>query len=179
MRLAAVPVWLALFLFASVPAWAQNQSLLKELNPATPTAFAPGATVVYRVTASCNNLTGGCGNLNISDTLPVQLEALSCNAPPSVSCTITGGGTGYSINKTPYNGGDTLAITLTTRVRLGEDPAAGVINTANATAGNVTNPMVSSSAPPISINAGTPNWQVRKQRIDPTGVAPAPGAPGL
>ncbi|MCB1588726.1 MAG: hypothetical protein KDI56_07470, partial [Xanthomonadales bacterium] len=177
MRLAAVPAWLALFLFASVPAWAQNQSLLTELNPATPTAFAPGATVVYRVTASCNNLTGGCGNLNISDTLPVQLEALSCNAPPSVSCTITGGGTGYSINKTPYNGGDTLAITLTTRVRLGEDPAAGVINTANATAGNVTNPMVSSSAPPISINAGTPNWQVRKQRIDPTGVAPAPGAP--
>ncbi|MEN1728363.1 MAG: hypothetical protein AAGJ52_07970, partial [Pseudomonadota bacterium] len=52
--------------FFSVPLWAQTQSLLKELNPAAPTAFDAGETVVYRITASCNNLTGGCGNLDIS-----------------------------------------------------------------------------------------------------------------
>ncbi len=162
---------------ASGNALAQTQSLTKILEPATPTAFAPGATVVYRVTASCNNLVGGCGDLSITDVLPPQLEPRSCNSDAGVGCSFVGNT--YTITKSPYNGGDTIAVTLTTRVRLGEGPATNIVNTANATVTNPAVPDAGSSAPPISIVAGTPNWQVRKRRIDPNPalVAPTPGAP--
>lgn len=58
-----------------------TQSFVKVLDNANP-SVQPGETVIYRLSMSCNSLTGGCGRLTITDAIPPELEVISCSVAP-------------------------------------------------------------------------------------------------
>lgn len=153
--------------------FAQGTQTFNKTLFSTPTNRLPGDSVIYRFAVSCNSLTANCGNLSISDILPAQLEIVDCSGPsvtPAIIYSCPAGGGNVTITRASFNDGDSFLITLNTRVRLNAAPANNIINSASSTisapsvAANGTLP---SSADPINVLAGTPNYEVRKQRIDP------------
>ena len=175
-RLFAFSLFLISALGFTQGAFAQQTFTKALIGSAGP--YQTGQSVTYRLQGSCNNLITGCGALSIADTLPAGLVLGACptssffgGANGSIVCAA---GT-ITLNRNVYAGGDSYSIDVIVRV----DPAitvatSNIINSATATiAGPINTP---SSAAPISVAAPTPQYQVRKQRIDPnTGLAIAPG----
>ncbi|MEI2781438.1 MAG: SdrD B-like domain-containing protein [Candidatus Competibacter sp.] len=153
-----------------------THSFVKVLDNANP-SVQPGETVIYRLSMSCNSLTGGCGQLTITDAIPPELEVISCNVPPGFTTNCPSVGpvasppASLAFSRDPFDGGDTFNITINTRVRPGQSAANGIANTS---ASVITDPAPSSpgtivsSADPIIILPGAQNYVARKQRLDPS-----------
>lgn len=160
-------------------AWAQVQTLQKQLGTGQATTVAAGQQVVYVIRGSCNSLTADCGQLRIDDVLPPELEVVSCTNQGGFFDTLTcTAGTGaVTAIKNVFLDGQTYALTITTRVRLNQTLAANnIINIVRGGILGQTCPpppaalppnCAQAEAPPIDITAPAPNYRVRKQRIDP------------
>jgi len=158
-----VPFLLLLLAWAG-PGHAGTQTMNKQLL--SPAAAQTGEEIEYQLSVACSGLTGDCGALTIEDTLPVEVDYLTCQAPVGLTCNYNAGSHRVTVTKALIEGGDSFLITLRTRIRY--DVAAGAVinNTAESTI-TVPNGSVSSDSPPVTILAGNRQWEVRKQRIDP------------
>ncbi len=169
----------AVALFLATAVAAQTQVLQKQLGTGQPTTVNVGGQVIYVIRGSCNSLTGDCGTLTISDTLPPELEVVSCSAAgsffsaPNGSLTCTAGAGTFSAVRNVFADGASYTLTVTTRARLSlTASASNVVNTVNAGILGQVCPAASpncsvASAPPININGPTPQYRTRKVRIDP------------
>ncbi|MCK7593436.1 GEVED domain-containing protein [Pseudomarimonas salicorniae] len=150
-----------------------NVTLGKQLvSPAANATVPPGSDVRYRITYACNGVSQpNCGSLTLNDSLPAELEIVSCDFPAfsTVSCPV--GGNAFSATRNLINSGVTGEGFINARVRPSAPPTNGVINTVTATfTNNVGNqPLpVTASSPPINIRAAAlRNYSISKVRVDP------------
>lgn len=167
---------LALFIVL-IPAWAQAQdpniTLGKQLvTPAANATVPPGTDVRYRITYACNGVSQpNCGSLTLDDTLPPELEIVSCDFPAFTVSSCPVGGNVFNATRALVNSGVTGEGFINARVRPSAGPATNVINTVSGTFTNnpgfQTLPVIANS-PPINISAGAQrNYSLSKQRIDP------------
>src|SRR4051794_16366561 len=81
------------FIFSLVinttPAYAASVLILTIVGNPNNTQVDVGQTITYDISFSCNSDTGDCGQLNISDTLPPELQIISVNAPPTAQGYVT------------------------------------------------------------------------------------------
>ncbi len=170
--------WLlgALLLWGLVaPALAQdpNMTLGKQLlEPAANATVPPGSTVRYRLTYACNGVAQpSCGDVSITDTLPPQLEIVSCDFPlfGTLSCPV--GGNTVTAQRANVSSGTAGEAFIVTRVRPGAGAATGVLNSASLVFSN--NPggqplPITAISAPINISAASQrNYSISKQRFDP------------
>ena len=150
-----------------------NVTLGKQLvTPAANATVPPGTDVRYRITYACNGVSQpNCGSLTLNDTLPAELEIVSCDFPAFTVASCPVGGNVFNATRALVNSGVTGEGFINARVRPSAGPASNVINTVS---GSFTNnpggqplPVIASS-PPINISAGAQrNYSLSKQRIDP------------
>lgn len=160
-----------------LPAFAQaqdpNVTLGKQLvTPAANATVPPGTDVRYRITYACNGVSQpNCGSLTLNDTLPAELEILSCDFPTFTIGSCPVGGNVFNATRALINSGVTGEGFINARVRPSAGPASNVINTVTATFTN--NPggqpqPVTTSSPPINISAASQrNYSISKVRVDP------------
>ncbi|GIX34874.1 MAG: hypothetical protein KatS3mg126_0653 [Lysobacteraceae bacterium] len=173
----AVPRVLVLVLLVLLPALVRaqdpNVTLGKQLvTPAANATVPPGTDLRYRITYACNGVSQpNCGSLTLNDTLPPELEIVSCDFPTFTVDSCPVGGNAFSATRTLINSGVTGEGFINARVRPSAGPTSNVINTVTATftnnPGNQPLPVVASS-PPINISAASQrNYSIDKVRVDP------------
>lgn len=150
-----------------------NVTLGKQLvTPAANATVPPGSDVRYRITYACNGVSQpNCGSLSLADTLPAELEIVSCDFPSFTVGSCPVGGNVFSASRALINSGVTGEGFINARVRPSAGPASNVTNTVTASFTN--NPggqplPVTAVSPPINISAGSQrNYSISKQRVDP------------
>lgn len=128
-----------------------------------------GEPVTYRFDFSCSSLTADCGDLSITDSLPAELEVLSCSAPAGFTVVTCSGNT-IEITKSPYLDGDGGSVTVNAVARVEAASGVPIVNTAVSiiSTGPDGNPdAINSDADPVTINPPVANYVVRKRRTNP------------
>lgn len=147
---------------------AGEQTLTKILL--TSVVPSSGEAVNYRLTLACNSLTSDCGTLTVTDTLPLELEAVSCFAPAGFTVN-TCAGSDINITKDAvYNGGDSFNIDINTIVKIGTAAGAVIANTATAVISapiDPANASLPSTAASATVAAPSMKWELRKARTSP------------
>jgi uncharacterized repeat protein (TIGR01451 family) len=136
----------------------------------TPQLADVGDTVKYRFALACNSLTSDCGNLTITDTVPDELEVISCNVPSGFTVVTCSGQTINITKDTVFNGGDSFIIDIDTRIKLGTPAGASIINTGTSVISAPTDPAngsLDSSADEVTVEAAGLRWTLKKDRISP------------
>ncbi len=135
----------------------------------SPGSIERGEPVSYRFDFACSSLVADCGALNITDTLPAELEVLSCTAPSGFTVVSCSGNT-IQITRSPYLDGDGGSVTINAVARVEAAVGVPIINTgvSTITSGPGGNPdVISSDANPVIINPPVANYIVRKRRTNP------------
>jgi uncharacterized repeat protein (TIGR01451 family) len=191
--------WVAALALMVVAGSAMAQQTFSKTRISGAGPFNTNQTVTYRLQGSCNNLTSGCGTLRIEDAFPPELVVSSCPVSSffnTITCTV--GTNQLILVRNSYAGGDSFSLDIILRI----NPAitfavTDVVNRAvagingivcpappqNAIFGGPRPPLPADTADcsyaealPISVNAPTPRYQARKQRLDPsTSLAVAAG----
>jgi len=141
-----------------------------------------GDIVQYKLNLACNSNTGNCGSLTISDTLPSELELVSCATPSGFTDNCTAGASSFTITKDQvFDGGDSFQITVNTRIKLGTPGSTTITNTAESTIGDPqdqNNATIQSTSDPVTVNDPTHNYYLEKKRTSPsTNLDPALNSP--
>ncbi len=182
--------WLlaAVVLLAAGSAMAQQTFTKTRISGAGP--FNTNTTVTYRLQGSCNNLTSGCGTLRIEDAFPPELVVGSCPVSSFFNTiTCSAGSNTLILVRNSYAGGDSFSLDINLRITQAITFAVtDVVNRAvagingfvcpappqNVVFGGPRPPMPPDTANctyaealPISVNAPTPQYVARKQRLDP------------
>ncbi len=135
----------------------------------TPQNIQRGDPVNYRFDFSCSSLTADCGMLSITDTLPPDLELVTC--PVALGFTIMCAGNTVDIVKdTTFLDGDIFALSLNARARVEATQGVPIVNmaTSTITLGPGGNPdMTTDSADPVTVEDPNANYIVRKTRTSP------------
>ncbi|WML86427.1 hypothetical protein [Thiothrix subterranea] len=151
-----------ILLLSSQAAYASGtQTFSKELLSAT--TAKTGETVQYRFKLACSSLTSDCGNLTITDTLPVELEAVSCVVPTGFTVTSCAPeNPDITITKNDvFNGGDNFVITVNARVKFGVVSGTVLANTATAVITDPDTPengSFISTANTVTVGSASANW---------------------
>ncbi|MEE9355481.1 MAG: SdrD B-like domain-containing protein [Methylococcaceae bacterium] len=163
-------IGLVFLLLSSSASWAAgNQTLTKQLISSS--TAKTGEIVEYRIGTACSTNTSNCGNLSISDNVPAEMEVVSCSTPPGFTVNSCTTGSPIQISKNAiFDGGDSFNITVKTRIKAGTPGGTIITNSAEAVITDPETPAngnLVASAPPVTTSVGTPQWEVRKKRIDP------------
>jgi hypothetical protein len=159
-------IFMSLFSFAS-----GTQTFLKELVGSNTRDL--GEVITYELKSACNSLTGDCGSLTITDTLPVGMVIDSCVVPTGFTINqCTSGGTNIEIVKNSvFNGGDSFILRIKALITLDADSTVDITNEATAVIGQPStgaNGTIVSSSATINVRDRVPNWSVFKKRTSPS-----------
>ncbi len=136
-----------------------------------------GDVIRYRIRFECSSLTTACGEVEITDTLPTGLTYLpppNSSVPSGFDVNYNGGTRTVTITKTDNNLLDGTQYDAVIAVRINQDfrPLPAVIN--NTVDGRIFPPGATAwvnatpaSAPPITIGAVSPSWELTKTRVAP------------
>lgn len=158
-------------LMSSSNAFAEGtQTFTKELQGSATRNV--GDVVTYELKPACNSLTGDCGNLTITDTLPAGMVIDSCTVPTGFTINSCAPGTSnIDITKdNAYDGGDSFVVLIRGLIELDADPAIDITNSATATITSPIDPAnatVTADAPPIDVLPPSPQWSLEKVRTSP------------
>ncbi len=191
--------WIATIAIMLVAGSAMAQQTFSKTRISGAGPFNTNTTVTYRLQGSCNNLTSGCGTLRIEDAFPPELVVGNCPVSSFFNTiTCSAGSSTLILVRNSYSGGDSFSLDINLRITQAITFAVtDVVNRAvagingiscpappqNAVFGGPRPPMPADTADcsyaealPVSVNAPTPQYQARKQRLDPpTSMAVAAG----
>jgi hypothetical protein len=136
-----------------------------------------GEVLTYELKSACNSLTGDCGSLTITDTLPLGMVISSCLVPTGFTVNQCSAGSSdiEIVKDTNFEDGKTFILQIKALISLSADSTVDIRNEATSVIGSattVTNETIISSSTTVDVKNRVPNWSVFKKRTSPSSSLP-------